>query len=53
VSLVFLCQKDGTHWYLRSTILKYSYNAVFDGKKTAIGPENGYYWNVSTDILIS
>jgi hypothetical protein len=40
--------------YLRSTIFwEYSYNAGFDCKKAAIGPENGYCWNVSTDILIS
>jgi hypothetical protein len=23
-----------------------TYNALFDGKKEDIGPENGYYWDV-------
>lgn len=27
-----------------------TYNAVFDGKKEDIGPENGYYFGVIPDI---
>ena len=30
-----------------------TYNAVFDGLKADIGPENGYCWVFSPDILSS